>query len=105
MLFSHVKAVCVNFCFIVWQAMMAMLNNSSISSGLTKYIDTEQYTSNVSCFLFYLQGDRTPLILVSYSGQLDLISPLLLCGANVNAQDKVCMCETRTFYLALLTGR
>ena len=45
-------------------------------------------------FLFYLQSGGTPLIEASYYGKLNLISPLLLCGANVNSQDKVCMCET-----------
>lgn len=43
-------------------------------------------------FLFYLQSGGTPLIEASYYGKLDLISPLLLCGANVNAQDKVNVC-------------
>ena len=43
-------------------------------------------------FLFSLQGGETSLIWAGYYGKLDLISPLLLCGANVNAQDKVHVC-------------
>ena len=43
-------------------------------------------------FLFPLQDGETSLIWASYYGKLDLISPLLLCGANVNAQDKVHVC-------------
>jgi len=37
------------------------------------------------------QGEETPLIWASYHGHLPIVSLLLGSGANVNAQDKVCV--------------
>ena len=54
-----------------------------------------KYTFSMSYIhqlLFSWQTDATPLFWGSYYGNLDVVAPLLLCGANVNAQDKVHVC-------------
>jgi len=51
--------------------------------------------------LFSWQGLVTPLIWGCFFGHLDITNLLLCCGANVNAQDRVCVkCN---YFMALFT--